>query len=279
MEWNDVLHEGPTPDGLTFAEMNRVRAKFLSDQGWGGFESILGNLQQRREILVANGRFTLWFEEDLFDQLQILQILDSLACRKNLHISLVWIPHGVRSAQLRAFHAARRTIGEDLLEAGAAGWKAFCSPTPRPLLRFMKTEASKIPHLYQALERHLQEYPSTATGLSRNERQILEALQAGPATPLQVFASSQSKEESVYMGDSTFWLYMSRLSPLLDGFVPGETGNPVHLTPAGRNILAGNQDWVQLAGIDRWLGGVHLQGDSAGWRWDDATKSLIASTN
>ena len=279
IEWGDVLHEGPAPEGLSFADMNRVRAEFLSSLGWGGYESILAQMQQRETLLRANDHFTLWFEEDLFDQLHVLQILDCLAGRKKLQISLVWIPQGVRAEELGAFHAARRTIREDLLMAGGAGWKAFCSPTPKQLLRYLKTDAAKIPHLSRALVRHLQEYPSKRTGLSRTERQILEALTDGPATPHQVFAASQSREESYYMGDSTFWLYMHRLSPLLDGFAIGQLTAPVSINPMGREVFEGRQDWIQHAGIDRWLGGVHLQGQSAGWRWDDATKSLITSTN
>lgn len=279
IEWGDVLHEGPTPEGLSFAQMNEVRARFLASQGWGEYETILGQLQARAETLAANDSFTLWFEEDLFDQLHVLQILDCLSARKKLRISLVWIPQGVRAAELGAFHSARRTIREDLLTAGSAGWKAFCASTPKPLLRYLKTDAAKIPHLPKALIRHLQEYPSKRTGLSRTERQILEALLAGPLTPLQIFAASQAREESIYMGDTSFWQYLHRLSPLLNGFVPGQKHDPVSIDPLGREVLAGTQDWIPHAGMDRWLGGVHLQGPAVGWRWDDATKSVVASTN
>jgi hypothetical protein len=44
---------------------------------------------------------------------------------------------------------------------------------------------------------------------------------------------------------------------------------PLELTDAGRAVLAGQADRVELLGIDRWLGGVHLQPDSL-WRWDGA---------
>jgi len=279
IEWGDVLHEGPTPEGLPFVEMNAVRATFLAGQGCGEYEPILETLNLRETLLAGNDRFTLWFEEDLFDQLQVLQILDCLSTREKIQISLVWIPQGAKAAELEAFHAARRTIRGELLAAGAAGWKAFCAPTPKPLLRFLKTGAAQLPHLSKALVRHLQEYPSKSNGLSRTERQILESLVKGPLTPLQVFAESQSREESVYMGDSTFWHYMQRLSPLLEGFVPGQKRTPVALNLTGREVLAGQRDWVRHAGIDRWLGGVHLQGQAVGWRWDDTTRSLAASTS
>jgi hypothetical protein len=48
----------------------------------------------------------------------------------------------------------------------------------------------------------------------------------------------------------------------------------VTLTDTGRAVLAGGQDRVVLCGVDRWLGGVHLRGDEAVWRWDDARQRI-----
>jgi hypothetical protein len=43
----------------------------------------------------------------------------------------------------------------------------------------------------------------------------------------------------------------------------------VTLTDIGQAVLAGRQDRIATCGIERWLGGVHLQGDADPWRWDD----------
>jgi len=53
--------------------------------------------------------------------------------------------------------------------------------------------------------------------------------------------------------------------PLREGF-PHE--GTVRLTDTGRAVLDGRADWIRLNGIDRWLGGVHLHGADAQWRWD-----------
>ena len=52
--WAHVLHEGPVPPGLDGAGLRRARAEFLA------------------------GAYVLWFEADLYDQLQIAQILAML---------------------------------------------------------------------------------------------------------------------------------------------------------------------------------------------------------
>ena len=36
-------------------------------------------------------------------------------------------------------------------------------------------------------------------------------------------------------------------------------------------------DHVALNGIDRWVGGVHLHGKAARWRWDEGTESVAAT--
>ena len=70
--WRDVLHEGPVPD-VGDAELRAVRASFLG--------APVGELEARDAALAAGreGEYVLWFEADLYDQLQIAQILARLA--------------------------------------------------------------------------------------------------------------------------------------------------------------------------------------------------------
>jgi hypothetical protein len=46
------------------------------------------------------------------------------------------------------------------------------------------------------------------------------------------------------------------------------------LTSAGREVLDGAADRVAACGIDRWLGGVHLEGRRA-WRWNARAGHLV----
>ena len=40
-------------------------------------------------------------------------------------------------------------------------------------------------------------------------------------------------------------------------------------------MLAGDADHVDLNGVDRWIGGVHLRGHTVDWRWDEATERIV----
>jgi hypothetical protein len=41
-------------------------------------------------------------------------------------------------------------------------------------------------------------------------------------------------------------------------------------------MVAGRADWIAVRGIDRWLGGVHLQGHHTPWRRDERRGRLVA---
>jgi len=56
---------------------------------------------------------------------------------------------------------------------------------------------------------------------------------------------------------------------------PAEGMTRVSMTEAGTRVLAGEADQIELNGIDRWIGGVHLQGYHVPWRWDDGTETIV----
>src|SRR5919197_1599333 len=78
--WRDVLHEGPVP-AVGDDELRGVRARFLAGDDAAAVARVRRLLAKRDLALEAgrDGRYVLWFEADLYDQLQVAQILDRLA--------------------------------------------------------------------------------------------------------------------------------------------------------------------------------------------------------
>src|SRR3954449_4287978 len=78
LPWHDTLHEGPVP-ALPRRELLRERARFLAACGWGHRAALLTALERRdRQMLDAlrgGVPVVLWFEHDLYDQLQLLDAL------------------------------------------------------------------------------------------------------------------------------------------------------------------------------------------------------------
>jgi hypothetical protein len=53
----------------------------------------------------------------------------------------------------------------------------------------------------------------------------------------------------------------------------------VALTDSGRSVLAGQLDRVAICGIERWLGGVHLQSGGQLWRWDNRRQRVTLAAS
>ncbi|MGQ0735051.1 MAG: hypothetical protein ACT4QD_15515 [Acidobacteriota bacterium] len=298
--WNDVLHEGPVPAGLGPAALRELRADFLSSCGWGRHVDILNELSRRDEALDAAldagssettlgnrptlrvDEIVLWLEFDLYDQLQLLQVLDRLPMDDAPRVTAV--PDGEYlgrqpASRFADLFAARRDVTSGERVAAHDGWTAFRSSDPREVVGVLP-RVTALRHLPGALTRHLEQFPAVETGLSRTEQQALEAVAAGATRLRDVYEQSHlAREPAVFMGDAAFLAHLTALlrgsSPLLraaHGSRDVTLDAAVELTDEGRRVLEQHADRVALCGIDRWLGGVHLSGRGPVWRWDQARR-------
>ena len=286
LPWRDVLHEGPVPADLPLRELSRVRAAFVASRGWGAEDEARRHFQARDDELARSAdedEVVLWFEHDLYDQLQLIQLLDWFAVHPHPRLTLINPAQYLGPSppdQLRALFALRSPVGESHLAAARAAWDAFRAPDPRRIEQVLETDLSALPHLAAALRRHLEQFPSTRDGLSRSERQALEALADGPRPAGELYvAAHHQREDPIFLGDSTFYSYLEDLGPLVAiGAGPDFRQRIVGITEAGGEVLAGRMDRVHAIGIDRWLGGVHLRGREAAWRWNPDEARLVRTS-
>ncbi|HEY0511588.1 MAG TPA: DUF1835 domain-containing protein [Thermoanaerobaculia bacterium] len=294
----DVLHEGPAPGGLPPERWRKIRARYLAESGYDDYDSCLARLTRwDRTLLEDHGsldEIVLWFEHDLFDQLLLIRALDLLGGRDlgGTELSLICIDefpgvvpfHGLGQLspqQMASLLPRRRRVDAAQKLLARDAWRAFGAPDPAGIEGVLHRDTSALPYLTGALRRHLEEFPAVANGLSRSERQILQAVAEKAATFEEVFRATQGMEERVYMGDVSIHRILRDLvsapRPLLR-LEPGAGGSlralRISLTSSGREVLEGKDDWVRIRGIDRWLGGVHLHGREAAWRWDPETGRL-----
>jgi len=298
LPWRDVLHDGPVPADLSPAELAAVRARFLSGCGWGSAGDVLELLSRRDGTLASSGEHdevVLWFEHDLYDQLQLLQVLDRFAGRAvgRTRLSLICRDQFVTEiplADLRNELDRRRPVTAGQLAFAAEAWAAFRKPSPEPLQALVQVGTPELGFVGPALGRLLEELPDVRSGLSRSERQILQAVADGTSRPAELFQVTQRLEQPRYLGDAPFFQYVARLAndvcPLLqtaDGaaFDPiaarcGYRTAPilVSLTEAGRDVLGGRLDWMRVNSVERWLGGVSLRGPRT-WRWNERSRSVV----
>jgi len=234
--WRDVLHEGPVPD-VPPAELRRIRVDYLT--GYQGVErgETMRQFTERDRALEAgrDGEYVLWFEADLYDQLQIAEILARLA------------DLGVPAERITLI-----CIGE---HAGIA----------------------RFGGLGELTADQLRELPHTNACARLTQAALELATRAWAA-----FTRAAARETRPYMGDTTCFGRMDRMAqgphPLLHLDPPGrpvQRATGLRLTDAGARVLAGQADQIVLAGIDWWIGGVHLHGHHVPWRWDDGTEAIV----
>lgn len=288
LAWRDVLHEGPVPLALPMPDLSRVRAEFIAGRGWGPPEEVTEGFAARDAVLASaheHHEVVLWFEHDLYDQLQLIQILDWFLTHRRPHrLSLISISKfpgmgwfkglgELNPEQLGSLFPARTRVTLAEMKAASEAWISFRSTDPRDLEWAIANPSTDLPYLEGALVRHLEQFPSTTDGLSRTERQILEHVASGIGRVEDMFVADQDREERVFMGDTTFQWYVDHLAQGPEPLLDGATG--YQLTPTGVAVLAAKADACALRGIDRWLGGVHLTGPDPAFRWDAKARKIV----
>lgn len=282
LAWRDALNEGPVPAGLELTALSAVRAKYLADRGYGNPIKVNHDFETRDALLMRARdlpEIVLWFEHDLYDQLQLLQVLTAL---EDLRIepercALVQSDHylGMMTTdELLRLLPRRRSATPATFKSARRAWERFTSSSPADLFAATREDAIGLPFLKAALRRLCEEYPGARDGLSRSQRQALEAIRQGPASNEDLFFRAQAREEAAFLGDAAFSKILDELRGPAGALVAGEAGAFV-LTALGRQVLAGDADWLATQPVDRWIGGVHLQADRT-VRWDEEGERFLS---
>ena len=281
------LHEGPVPD-VPDDELRRIRAALPGRRGRRPARGARPHCSNEHR----HGEYVLWFEADLYDQLQLVQILARLraldvpADRITLicvgeHLGIAHFGGlgELSSEQLgRLPQTAATTLTHAGLEHATRAWAALRAPHPGGLGGIVATPSRELRFVAEAFDRLSREYPSTRDGLSLTERRLLAAVAEGAPTAGAAFVRFIAREARPFLGDTWAFDRLTLLAaaptPLLEAAIPVAYDTPLRLTETGREVLAGRADHVALNGVDRWIGGVHLTGTDVPWRWDEGTESI-----
>jgi len=265
LPWRDVLHEGPVRAGLSLEELSRERAAFIAAAGWASLSEVENQFKARDAAFHRAGEhdeIVLWFEHDLYDQLQLIQVLDGLAALRGPPISLVCEAEYLgnmapeRAAEL---FALRNPLVRRHFQEAQAAWAAFRSADPQ---RLENLRTTSLPFLAAAIRRHLEEFPWTTDGLSRLERSIMEVLQDGPRIFAQVFVGVE--EAPAFLGDAVLAWRLERLAQ--EGMLEAEGTH--WASKVWR--LSGNP---RARRLPRWLGGYEVKDQTL--RWDPVLARLV----
>ena len=231
--WSDVLDQGPVRGPPGTEEFRTPRADWLAEHGAGDRDDIRAQLRAWDEGLrTPVDETVLWFEADLTCQLALLHHLVLIEAS-----AVVTQEPVVKQKEFASLLARRKRY--DRVQAAKA-WGAVSSSDPRAL---ESLDLSGLPRqIGPALRRQIEELPEVGSGLSRTEREVLEEEGSFPAV--------QRREPVPWITDLFFARVVTELH---------EAG--MFDEPARSDCLAGRLDYRTRA-VDRWVGGVLLQGAS-----------------
>jgi hypothetical protein len=293
--WADPLHDGPVPGGIDDDALMEVRRQHHAASPAAADPR--NDMRQWRQVIAnhdAYDELVLWFEHDLFDQLNLVHVLSFIReqvpgvrahVQPSKRVSLICIGsfpgrpdfHGLGEldpSELASLFETRQPVTPEQYHLAHATWNAFRSPTPESLGLLLIRDLSPLPFLAPAFTRFLQEYPWVGDGLSRTERRLMTLAAEGRAEWPAVFPRMSEGEDAFYVTDTEFMELKDALMAASPALLVEQNG-ALALTAAGRDVLEGRADRVALCGLDRWFGGVHLQGHTRQWSWEPTRRRVV----
>jgi len=282
MRWRDTaLFWGPVPAGLGVVELHAFREHWIEKECQRYEEPPPLTLPLREEkyrldweAVRGSEEVVLWFGPDVGDQLALLQCLAGLAGQP-VRVTLVTLE---RHAPLSAgpygdLFENRRQVTDDETQIAVEMWNLYRDPSPVGFAERAPLTGSAFPQLPAAAESLPKLFPQEGTGLDEIEHTLLTCFRNGPKKAVGAVAESLS-----HFGDgmviSRLWDLLHGVTPLLrcvDGSVaprhPALMKQRIQLTEAGKAALAGRFNVIEMNGIDRHVGGCHLQSPHAVYVW------------
>jgi len=302
VEFSDPYCQGPV-QRLDRAEFLDKRAEFIVS----GYSREAAETRKKLAVeydkvdaLGAGDRVTLWFEHDSYDQLILARLLahfSRLDERPDLHMICVGEVPGVQGfvglgqlhpeVLLWLWENERKPVTEEQLALGAVVWDALTDPDPTNLARIARDGTPALPLMAPALQRHLRELPSARTGLGLTQELALSILAGAEQQSLpadRIFHALMTRHEPLpFLGDLMFWHVLKDLGGSTERIIyadPQTTDLPwpkrvFALTDTGRQVQAGELDYLTIAGAPRWVGGVEVRPCEISWRWDEGRNTVI----
>ncbi len=280
LPWGDFLYSGSVPESLSLDELSLIRAKFIASCGLGEFNEVFSEFKERNSTLYSFKKYSkifLWFESDIYDQLQLIQVLDWFAkfSSRKTKIYIIYPENYLALSTAKELNHFllynREIVTHNHFITARKAWSSFSSKTPTALYKLLYDDIDSLPFLKNTIKRVLEEYPNSINGLSRTEHQILLSISNGKKLSQDIFDDCQKFEERPFMGELIF---LNIIKELIESNLLNLLDSGLKLTSLGDEILNGKKNYFDYKKIDRWIGGVHITNITP-WRWDIKSQKII----
>ncbi|MCW5515323.1 DUF1835 domain-containing protein [Muriicola sp. Z0-33] len=265
--WREMLCEGKTETNVGSESFWKTRFDFLHknykvSKSWFVEKTLkeyrsLCNHKQQDQII-------LWFEYDLFCQINMLAVLSWLKTyRRDAEISLVcsgdedetdklYGLNELSNEQLLDLYENRKVLSRSDIEYADYVWQLYCSDNPIRLENLTDFNNYQFDYLGDAVKAHLKRFPSIKNGLNAIENKVLEVAAEKKPRSKKAFLNNVLQDQGLYgFGDSQYDRVITNLKPLFTSF------NPVRLSKKGKEILDRKTSYYSLIkDNEAYLGGA-----------------------
>lgn len=289
--WGPIASEAELLAYLAPRTTQPMSGHWLDHGSFGAFKSMGGRRHGFLDLVERCESVELWMETEPNDQLVLIWLLDYLGnypevAAKTLlrHVDCSLFDPELKYLPKLTFRGVN--ICSDHLDIARLAWSAFRAPTPQAWAELLKRDLSVLPQLRRCVQEMLDELPGRTTGLGASELRILELLSAGYCDPFDLFSCSCERfQRRVYnyweratlverlalapkppisgLAEWPFTLEMHQMRGRYDRF----EASKLSLTPLGKAILNGEEDFTKHNPIHRWWGGTELSNENL-WCWN-----------
>ena len=246
--WREMLCEGKTTADVGSEIFWRTRFDFLKSSYKISKQKFIDyTVKEYRNLCneKAQDEIILWFEYDLFCQINMLAIISWLKrYRQGRQISLVCsgkienedklVGLGELSdQQLKEHYANKITLTKDDIEYADYMWQLYCSDSPLQIENAYKLPTNTtFKYLEEAIKHHLLRFPSIENGLNHIENNILKTVKNNQFNNKnQLITNLLSNQENYGFSDSQYLNKVEQLKKMFTSF------NPVKLSRIGKQVL------------------------------------------
>ncbi|MCB0372015.1 MAG: DUF1835 domain-containing protein [Muricauda sp.] len=264
--WREMLCEGKTLCSVGSESFWKTRFEFLNknykiSKSW----FVEKTLKEYRSLCnhKQQDHIVLWFEYDLFCQINMLAVLSWLKThRRHAEISLVcsgnedeteklYGLNELSDEKLLSLYEKRTVLSQDDIEYADYIWQLYCSDNPIRLENQIANNDFQFQYLSDALKTHLRRFPTIKNGLNELENHVLEvAATMKPKSKEELMKELVTNQGFYGFGDTQYERIVTTLKPLFRSF------DPVKLTKKGMEVLNEETNYYsQIRDNHMYLGG------------------------
>ncbi len=279
--WNEILCEGPVKFEVASQEFWDTRLAYVTEV-FGPGASNYRQLIEGFSILQHHDKYNeiiLWYEYDLFCQVNLMAILSYLNSEGLIHklaISLICVGEeegydrlvGLGQIPVHRYEKLfkeRTPLSEPDLDFATNVWMSYCSEDPNEL-DFALMPHPTFKYLSGSMLAHFKRFPNKKTGLSSIEDQILTYIQQeNPKGPDEIVRNSLQNQGYYGFGDMQYFHYIKMMEPLLS------FEKNISLSDLGKSFLKGKVKRDVVASLDYPIGGT----TASTYYWQESNNSLV----